>query len=253
MSTIKATAIGVDLGGRRVLDDVSISIVPGEVLALVGPNGAGKSTLLAVLSGELHPSAGYVLLDDRDIRSFRPIELARRRAVLTQESSLSFPFQVSQVIEMGRSPWARTASGAEDTRAITSAAERADVAHLAGRRFTELSGGERARVSLARVLAQDTRIVFLDEPTAALDLRHQEDVLRIARDLAADGRAVVVVVHDLSLAGAVADRIAMLAEGRLVAVGTPHEVLVRETVSSVYGLDVDVVEIGGRPVVVPHR
>src|SRR5690606_32974785 len=94
MSTIKATAIGVDLGGRRVLDDVSISIVPGEVLALVGPNGAGKSTLLAVLSGELHPSAGYVLLDDRDIRSFRPIELARRRAVLTQESSLSFPFQV---------------------------------------------------------------------------------------------------------------------------------------------------------------
>lgn len=253
MSTIKAAGIAVDLGGRRVLDDVSLEVVPGEVLALVGPNGAGKSTLLAVLSGELHPAAGRVALDGRDIRSFRPIELARRRAVLTQESTLSFPFQVSQVIEMGRSPWARSSTGSEDTRAITSAAERTDVAHLAGRRFTELSGGERARVSLARVLAQETPVVFLDEPTAALDLRHQEDVLRIIRDLAAAGRAVVVVVHDLSLAGAVADRIAMLAAGRLVAVGGPREVLVAETVSSVYGLEIDVVEIGGRPVVVPRR
>ena len=161
--------------------------------------------------------------------------------------------QALDVITMGRAPWTRTDEIASDGAAISSAADRADVTHLAWRRFTELSGGERARVSLARVLAQDTPVVFLDEPTASLDLRHQEDVLRIARDLATSGRAVVIVVHDLSLAGAVADRIALLSAGRLVALGTPSEVLTEGAISDVYGLDVRVVEIDGRPHIVPRR
>jgi iron complex transport system ATP-binding protein len=250
---IRAHGLTVTLDRRTVLDDVSIEVMPGEVLALVGPNGAGKSTLLSVLSGERMPAAGSVVLDDRDVRSFSPLELARRRSVLTQDNSLSFPFRVIDVITMGRAPWIRTDEIARDSEVIASAATRADVTHLAGRRFTELSGGERARVSLARVLAQDTPIVFLDEPTAALDLRHQEDVLRIARDLARAGRAVVVVVHDLSLAGAVADRVALLSAGRLVAVGAPSSVLTAEAISDVYGLAVRVVEIDGRPLIVPQR
>lgn len=253
MSLLSARSVTVDLDSRPVLRDVDLDILSGEVLALVGPNGAGKSTLLSVLSGERAPTAGLVTLDDRELATFSPLELAQRRAVLTQDNSLSFPFRVIEVIQMGRAPWTRSAELADDARAVADAATATDVGHLADRRFTELSGGERARVSLARVLAQETGVVFLDEPTAALDLRHQEDVLRLARDLAASGRAVVVVVHDLSLAGAVADRVALLSGGSLVAVGPPAEVLTAEAISEVYGLVVRVVEIDGKPHIVPAR
>ena len=250
---ISASSVSVVLDDRRVLDDVTLDVLPGQVLALVGPNGAGKSTLLSVLSGERRPDAGVVELDGADIHAYSTADLAQRRSVLTQENALSFPFRVIEVITMGRAPWIRSADLAADSAIIASAASRADVEHLANRRFTELSGGERARVSLARVLAQDTPVVFLDEPTAALDLRHQEDVLRLARDLAAEGKAVVVVVHDLSLAGAVADRIALLSAGRLVALGEPAAVLTAEAISEVYGLAVRVVDIDGRPHIVPVR
>lgn len=252
-SVLAARSVSVVLDGRPVLQDVSLSIVPGEVLALVGPNGAGKSTLLSVLSGERAPTSGTVMLDDRDLASFSPLDLARSRAVLTQDNSLAFPFRVIEVITMGRAPWNRTAELASDSAMIAWAAAQTDVEHLAGRRFTELSGGERARVSLARVLAQGTGIVFLDEPTAALDLRHQEDVLRVARELAATGRAVVVVVHDLSLAGAVADRVALLSGGALVSLGPPAEVLTADAISEVYGLVVRVIDIDGRPHIIPAR
>ncbi|MBX3195743.1 MAG: heme ABC transporter ATP-binding protein [Microbacteriaceae bacterium] len=246
-------AVGVTLDGRPVLDRVTLELREGEVLAIVGPNGAGKSTLLAVLSGERVPDSGTALLDGAPLSAFSPLELARRRAVLTQDNALSFPFRVREVLEMGRSPWARTPQLDDDDRALASAAARADVVHLLDRRFTELSGGERARVSLARVLAQETAIVLLDEPTAALDLGHQEDVLRIARELAASGRAVGVVLHDLSLAGAVADRVALVAGGRLEAIGTPREVLTAAAVSRVYGVEVEVIERDGTLLVVPLR
>ncbi len=252
-ASLRASDVSVVLDGRAVLTDVTLEVIPGEVLALVGPNGAGKSTLLSVLSGERHPDAGTITLDDRALASYSALELARHRAVLTQENTLSFPFRVREVLEMGRSPWARTPQLSDDDRALAEAADRADVAGLLDRRFTELSGGERARVSLARVLAQDTTIVFLDEPTAALDLRHQEDVLRVARDLAAAGRAVVVVLHDLSLAGAVADRVGLLDAGRLVALGPPAKVLTASALSKVYGVKVEVFERDGTLLVVPLR
>lgn len=251
--SLVATDVSVTLDGRPVLRSVTLEVTAGEVLALVGPNGAGKSTLLSVLSGERHPDSGTVLLEDRPLASYSALELARQRSVLTQENTLSFPFRVREVLEMGRSPWARTSRLEDDERALASAAERADVADLLDRRFTELSGGERARVSLARVLAQDTAIVFLDEPTAALDLRHQEDVLRVARELASDGRAVVVVLHDLSLAGAAADRVGLLAAGRLVSLGPPATVLTASALSEVYGVRVEVIEREGTLLVVPLR
>lgn len=250
---ISATAVAVDLDGRTILEGVSIDVVPGELLVLVGPNGAGKSTLLGVLSGERAPSRGSVTLDGRELRGIRHAELARLRSVLTQENTVSFPFLVSEVVAMGRSPWARTVEGRDDITAVAAAMAAADITHLAGRRYTQLSGGEKARVSLARVLAQQTPVLFLDEPTASLDLRHQEDVMRVGRRMADDGRAVVVVLHDLSLASAYADRLALVSGGRLEALGSPSEVLTEERVERVYGLPVTLHEVAGRPVVVPRR
>lgn len=252
---VSARGVGVRRDDREILSDIELEVRTGEVLALVGPNGAGKSTLLSVLSGDLSPAKGTVELDGRPIGSYRPLELARRRAVLSQANVVSFPFRVLEIVQMGRSPWIRTAELADDQAAVLEAIEATDIAHLLGRRFTTLSGGEQARVSLARVLAQRTPVVFLDEPTASLDLRHQEDVMRLARELAAVGRAVVVVVHDLSLAGAYADRIALLDHGRLDAVGAPAEVMTADRVGRVYGLEVQIHRVGAsdRPIVLPLR
>lgn len=250
---ITATDVGVDLDGATVLDEVTLEVLPGEVLVLVGPNGAGKSTLLGVLSGERRPSRGTVTLGGRELGDIRHAELARLRSVLTQENAVSFPFRVAEVVAMGRSPWARTIEGRDDVTAVAEAMREADIEHLAARRYTQLSGGEKARVSLARVLAQRTPTIFLDEPTASLDLRHQEDVMRIARRLADEGRAVVVVLHDLSLASAYADRLALISGGRLEAIGAPAEVLTEERVERVYGLPVELHLVAGRPVVVPIR
>ncbi|MDO9591324.1 MAG: heme ABC transporter ATP-binding protein [Microcella sp.] len=252
---VTARGVRVRRDDREILAEIDLDVRQGEVLALVGPNGAGKSTLLSVLSGDLHPADGIVELDGPPVGSFRPLELARRRAVLSQANVVSFPFRVLEIVQMGRSPWIRTAELADDQQAVLEAIRATDIEHLLGRRFTTLSGGEQARVSLARVLAQRTPVIFLDEPTAALDLRHQEDVMRLARELAAQGRAVVVVVHDLSLAGAYADRIALLDGGRLDAVGTPVEVMTADRVGRVYGLDVQIHRLGAsdRPIVLPLR
>jgi len=252
---LRADGVSVVLDGTTVLDDVTLDIVPGEVLALVGPNGAGKSTLLSVLSGDREPSSGSALIDGRDIATVKHLDLARLRSVLTQENQVSFPFRVAEVVEMGRSPWARTPQVEEDEEAIAEAVDVTDIRHLLDRRFTALSGGEKARVSLARVLAQRTGAVFLDEPTAALDLRHQEDIMKVARSLARAGRTVIVVLHDLSLAAAYADRVALIAHGALDTVGTPDEVLTAERIGRVYGLAVTVVAQPGteRPLVLPVR
>lgn len=250
---IDATDVGVELGGVTVLENINLTVHAGELLVLVGPNGAGKSTLLDVLSGERRPSRGTVTLDGRALGGIRHVELARLRSVLTQENTVTFPFLVSEVVAMGRSPWARTIEGRGDISAVARAMEATDIAHLAARRYTQLSGGEKARVSLARVLAQDTPVVFLDEPTASLDLRHQEDVMRVGRQMADEGRAVVVVLHDLSLASAYADRLALVSNGRLEAQGPPVDVLTEERVERVYGLTVELHLVAGRPVVVPRR
>ncbi|WP_229051727.1 heme ABC transporter ATP-binding protein [Aeromicrobium sp. Leaf350] len=241
-------------GGRPVLTKVTLDVRSGEVLALVGPNGAGKSSLLGVLAGDLSVAAGDVELDGRPIGSWVPRELARQRSVLLQANDVSFPFRAAEVIEMGRSPWAGASGFADDEQALSAAIDRADVAHLLDRPYTALSGGERARVSLARVLAQDTPVVLLDEPTAALDLRHQEEVMAVARRLARAGKAVVVVLHDLSVAAAWADRVAIIDAGRLVACGPPADVLTAERILAVYGIAVHVVPTpDGHVSVVPRR
>jgi iron complex transport system ATP-binding protein len=251
----EAVGVGVHLGGRRVLEGVDLQVRAGELLALVGPNGAGKTTLLSALAGDLRPGSGAVLVDGRPAGGWGADELARRRAVLPQHAAVSFPFRVVDVVRMGRSPWLGTPLEADDDSAVRSALAEADVLHLAARRVPELSGGERARVALARVLAQSTQLVMLDEPTAALDVRHQELVFAAARRRVDDGDGVVAVVHDLGLAAAHADRVALIAEGRLVALGRPHEVMVPELLGEVYGHGIEVLvhPVTGDLLVVPLR
>ncbi|MGW5382028.1 heme ABC transporter ATP-binding protein [Nocardia sp. NPDC003963] len=232
-------------GTRRVLDTVDFDVAAGEVVALVGPNGAGKSTLLAVLAGELEPGHGSVELDGRPLDRWTPIDMARRRAVLPQSHTVGFPFTAAEVIAMGRAPWQHTLRAERDEEIITGAMAATDSTHLAGRAFPSLSGGERARVALARVLAQDTATLLLDEPTAALDLGHQEAVLTLAAERAAAGAAVVVVLHDLASAAAYADRVAVLDAGRVAAAGPPREVLTGELLSRVYRYPVEVLDHPG--------
>ena len=252
-AVLVAERVSHAIGGSTILRNVSLTVDAGRVLVLVGPNGAGKSTLLGVLAGDVRPSSGVVRLDGRDVASYRPRELSRRRSVLLQSNDVSFGYTAAQVVEMGCAPW--LGSGRDDDAIVARAVARADVAHLGARAYRSLSGGERARVSLARVLAQDTPVVLLDEPTAALDLRHQEDVLRVARELAGEGRAVVAVLHDLSLAAAYADDIAVVADGRTVAHGSPAEVLTAARIEEVYGTPVAVVAdpVNGHPLVIPRR
>ena len=251
---LSVQSVDVRLAGRQVLNNISLHVEPGEVLALVGPNGAGKSTLLGVLAGDIRPDAGSVLLRGAPIRQSRAKELARQRAMLLQSNQVSFPFSVGHVVSMGRNPWVGTDQAGEDDEVIARAMEQVDVTELRQRRFSELSGGERARVSLARVLAQDTEIVLLDEPTAALDLHHQDRVMRLIRELSSSGRAVVVVVHDLSLAAAFADRVGLLVDGRLLAIGAVSEVMTPELLSDAYDVPIHVMSgPDGTPLIVPKR
>jgi iron complex transport system ATP-binding protein len=236
---MRAHGVGVRHGDATILQDVDLEVLRGEILALVGPNGAGKSTLLAALSGDVDAS-GTVLLNDEPLASWTPVEQAMRRAVLLQEIALSFPYTAQEVVAMGRAPWAATPFEDGDEAAIAAAMAATDVAGLARRKFSTLSGGEKARVALARVLAQRTPILLLDEPTAALDLHHQELVMGVARGRADAGDAIVVVLHDLNLAAAHVDRVAVLSEGRLVACGRPPDVLTAELLSHVYRHPVDV-------------
>ncbi|MFG2497389.1 heme ABC transporter ATP-binding protein [Streptomyces sp. NPDC048441] len=245
----------VRLGGREVLAGVSLTASAGEVLALVGPNGAGKSTLLAALAADLPADAGVVRVCGRPTGEWSASELALRRAVLPQSAALSFPFGVEDVVRMGRAPWAGTPLEDEDDRAVREAMAATEVTVFASRPFSALSGGERARVALARVLAQRAPLLLLDEPTAALDLRHQELVLRICRERAAAGDAVVVVLHDLGLAAAYADRVAVLRDGALAAEGPPAGVFTGDLLTEVYRQPVEVFPHPrtGVPLVAPVR
>ncbi|BDD71818.1 heme ABC transporter ATP-binding protein [Streptomyces anthocyanicus] len=250
-----AEGLRVHLGGRPVLDGVDVEVRAGEVLALVGPNGAGKSTLLGALAADVPAAEGVVRVHGRPVSDWSAPELALRRAVLPQSASLSFPFAVEEVVRMGRAPWAGGDRADEDEAAVAEAMARTEVAGFAGRPFSALSGGERARVALARVLAQRAPLLLLDEPTAALDLRHQELVLRLCRERARAGDAVVVVLHDLALAAAYADRVALLRSGRIAAGGPPSEVFAEGLLSEVYDQPVEVFPHPrtGALLVVPHR
>ncbi|MBA0049665.1 heme ABC transporter ATP-binding protein [Streptomyces sp. AJS327] len=233
---LAASGVDVVLAGNHILQNLDIDIGPGELTSLVGPNGAGKTTVFAALSGDLEPTRGQVLLDGTPVRTYRPKELALRRAVLPQDHLVRFSYSVEEVVHLAR--LSHPSDPATDEKVVSESLDAAEVSHMRRRDVQTLSGGEMARTAFARTLAQTTPIVLLDEPTAALDLRHQEAVLRHARRLRDDGACVVVVLHDLNLASAYSDRVIMLHDGKVVADGPPSTVFTAERIKRVYRQEV---------------
>ncbi|GHH45737.1 ABC transporter ATP-binding protein [Lentzea cavernae] len=218
---------------RGIITDITLH-ASNEVVGIVGPNGSGKSTTLRCVYRALKPDSGAVLIDGENVHKRQHI--ARDLAALSQESQVEFDFTVAEVVEMGRLPHER--DSARDRRVVGEALDTVDVSHLAGRSFLSLSGGERQRVLIARAIAQEPQVLVLDEPTNHLDIRHQLEVLALARSL---GITVLTVLHDLNLAASYCDRLHVLDEGRLVASGTPSEVLVPELIAKVFHVSAHVV------------
>jgi iron complex transport system ATP-binding protein len=242
-----------------VLHAIDLCVQPGEVVSVLGPNGAGKTTLARVLSGVLRPDRGSVLIGGRPVASLSRREIARRLAVVPQEGRVPFPYQVREMVEMGRAPRLGPLGrlGEEDRAAVQRALEQLGLAELGARRFPTLSGGEKQRVLLARALAQEAPTLLLDEPTAHMDLGHRLFAFEQIRgwvDDAPTERAALLVSHDLSLAARFADRLLVLDRGRVAAAGPPVEALTAELIERVYGAEARVeTDSTGRPVVVALR
>lgn len=238
---LEARGLSVTIGRNALLTDIDLELHAGEVLAVVGENGAGKSSLLRVLSGELRPSSGGVTLAGKPLSSHTALELARRRAVLSQDQHVSFTFTALEVVRMGRHPHGE----ARASEIALEALRLCDAAQLESRVFATLSGGERQRVQLARTLVQvwgvQDALLLLDEPTSQLDIKHQQATLAMARQAAERGAAVLVILHDLNLAAVSADRIVMLSKGHIVASGKPWDVLTADRIGRVFGASVSVV------------
>lgn len=237
---IEVTNLSVDLAERQVLADVSMEARQGELLGVIGPNGAGKTTLLRTVAGIIDPATGSVLLDGDPIETLDRRSISRRVAVVPQTTSLSFDFSVEEVVAMGRTPY-HGRIGAHDPHGreiAQTALERTGIAHLADRPITAVSGGERQRVLIARALAQDTPALLLDEPTANLDINHQLGSLDLIAELVAGGKTGIAAIHDLELAARYCDRLLLLAEGAVLAIGSPADVLQSTRLRQAFDADV---------------
>jgi len=253
---IEARDLTCRLGTRTVVERVNLGARPGEVLGLIGPNGAGKTTVLRALARLLQPAAGAVLLDGRASWRLRPRALARQLALAQQGGADHWPLTVEQAVELGRAPhrgWLMPLSPA-DRAVVERVLEQAGITHLRERRLDQLSGGEQRRVILARALAQEPRILLLDEPTAGLDLKYQVTLLELARQFAHRDRiAVVITLHDLNQAALIADRVALLADGQLLAVDATEVVFTPTLLEAAYGIPIAVTRhpIYGTPLITP--
>lgn len=230
--TLSARDLGVTLGGTQALQGVTASLPRGAITAICGPNGAGKSTLLAALVGLVAPAAGEVVLADRPLAALHPRERARRIGYLPQDGTIAWDIAVRGVVALGRLPFGDMAS-----EPVEQALAALDLRHLAERPVSTLSGGEKARVLLARVLAGEPEWILADEPLAALDLAHQLAILRHLRAAANAGAGVVLVLHDLALAMNHADRVLVLDGGRLAADGAPQDALSAANIAWIWGVE----------------
>ena len=243
--TIRAENICVRIGRKKLLDDISLTVETGELVAVVGANGAGKSTLLKSLCGEIRPTSGEVFFGERRLNDWPTEELAKIRAVLPQSFALNFPFKVREVTLLGRTPHIGFTETPRDYQIVGEALAMVEAAEFAERYYPTLSGGEKQRVQIARVLAQiwdsdekGLRYLLLDEPTSSLDLAHQHLILETAGKLAGERTAVVAVLHDLNLAAQYADKILMLKDGKCFAFGEPRAVLNSQNIREAFGIDV---------------
>lgn len=257
MSSIEVRDIAFSYTKKPLFDGMSVSVGEGEFVGLVGPNGSGKTTFLNLLTRVLKPERGSIILDGTELQSYPARELARKVAVVPQESTIIFPFSVSEVVLMGRAPHLKTILEREEDFEIANEAMRmTGVDHLASRPVTQLSGGEKQGVIIARALAQRPSILLLDEPTAFLDIKHQVDIYDILTRLNRErGMTIIAVSHDLNLASHYCQRVLVFKEGRLMFDGPPQQAITAETVRDVYETEV-VVRMDartGRPFVLPIR
>ena len=248
---LSVTGLDVSFGRRRILTDVALAVGAGELVVVVGPNGAGKTTLLRAIAG-LVPWRGAVSIGGTPLPTMRAAARAARIAYLPQGHVFHWPLAVADVVALGRLPRGAGASlSAADREAVARAMAATGVADHASRPVTQLSGGERARVAVARVLATEAPLILADEPTASLDPHYQLVVVDILRAHAVAGGAVVAVLHDLTLAARSADRLVVIDGGRIVADGPPRAVLTRERMRQTFGVDAAIVEVHDTTVVVP--
>lgn len=252
---IEACGLAFSYGSHRVIDAVSLTLGHGEMVGVIGPNGSGKSTLLRLLTGVLPPSHGVVRLNGRPLTEYSRRAIGRTIAVVPQETLIEFPFSVTEVVLMGRSPHLGgfAFEGDRDLQVARAAMQRTGVLEFADRCIHELSGGERQRVILARALAQEAAVLLLDEPAAFLDIRHAVEIYDLLHDLQREGASILTVLHDLNLAALYCDRLALLKAGRLVQVGTPAEVITYRVLTEVYETEVyvDTNDITGAVNVLP--
>lgn len=245
---IHAENITVEVDGKPLVKNVSMRLEPGKFSVIVGKNGAGKSTFLKTMSGDIRPVSGRVTVGGRDLSSIPSPMLARQRAVMMQNLTLSFSFPALDVVLMGRIPHTRGVETARDREIALECMARAGVDHLSDRDFLTLSGGEKQRVQFARMLAQlrepmENRLpcaLLLDEPLSSLDLSHQHSLMHLIRNLSRKGMAVLMILHDLNLAAQYADQIHIMKEGRTHALGSPHEVFKREIIEMAFDCPVEI-------------
>lgn len=251
MSALTARQVAVRLGGRNVVDGVSAAFASGTVTAILGPNGAGKSTLLACLAGLRRPASGAVDLDGAELAAMAPRARARRIGFIPQTPEVAWAVEARILVGLGRTPFIGSSGlSLEDAAAIDRAMAAAGVTELADRDVTTLSGGERGRVLIARALAGDPEWLLADEPLTGLDPGHQLDAGGLFRAMAHDqGRGVVVTLHDLSLAARIADRVIVMAAGRVLADGPPAEALSLQVMQEAYGVTARVVAGDGGPLI----
>lgn len=239
VSTLKINGLQFRRGNRVVLESIDLNLQSGGITAVLGPNGAGKSTLLSCIAGLLRPERGSVELDGAPLFSLPAMQRARRIAFLPQTPEVAWAVDVQTLVGLGRIPYQGVSSDAENSAAVTRAMEKTEVTQWADRTVTTLSGGERARVLLARVLAGESDWILADEPFTGLDPSHQFEAAELLRSVADQGGGVVITIHDLTLAARIADRVVIIDDGRIVADGTPQTALTSQILRDVYSIDAE--------------
>jgi len=251
---LRTENLTVSYGAQTVLDGLSLALPAGKITALLGPNGCGKSTLLNCFSRLLTPDSGEILLDEKPIAGFSARQLARRLALLPQHHLSPEGITVRELVSYGRSPWLSLWGrlSAEDNERVNVAMSQTRTRNLADRRLTQLSGGQRQRAFLAMVLAQDTPLILLDEPTTYLDINHQVELMRLMVELKRQGKTVVTVLHDLNQASRYCDHLVVLASGRVMAQGAPEAVMKPELLKTVFSVEAEIhtEPVSGRPMCV---